>query len=127
MTEAELIELFIDAAQTMDSNFQFWLSITFALLVASHLAKGTISRPLQVVALSLYLAASTLFFMRHNVIGGALESLRVEIQTLDSNILLLTGSENQTIGYLYWVIFLGGTLATVVYVIVSNLRLERDT
>ena len=34
MNEAELISLFLETSQSLDSNFEFWLTVSFGLLVA---------------------------------------------------------------------------------------------
>ncbi len=49
----------------MDAQFQFWISITLAVLIASFVAGEKLSRGARVVIMVLYLAAIAVFFMRY--------------------------------------------------------------
>jgi hypothetical protein len=120
MTEADLIERYLQSAQVMDSNFQVWLSITFALLVATYLANKKIPPALQWIALVLYGAVSTLFTIRHVIVGETLASLSAQIVEMQSSTSVATSNENSLLGILYILILVGGTLATTVFVILHN-------
>jgi len=75
---AELVEIFYLARSSMDAQFQFWVSITFAVIVAAFVAGKRLSRTLRVVISVLYLLATanlTLLFIGDA--GTALNALRV--------------------------------------------------
>ena len=43
MSDAELHELIMMSADQIDSAFEFWLTISFGVLIAIHVTKGAIS------------------------------------------------------------------------------------
>jgi len=65
MTEADLLGLFLDVNQDIDTQFQFWISITFAVLVASFVADERLSRGERVLVTGLYLSAAAIVFFRY--------------------------------------------------------------
>jgi hypothetical protein len=66
VTEVDLLPLFFDVNQDIDTQFQFWISITFAVLVASFVADERLSRVERRVIMALYLIAATIVLMRYN-------------------------------------------------------------
>ena len=58
MTEAELHELILISAEQIDASFEFWLTISFGVLVAVHVAKGAIGQRLKILICALYISAS---------------------------------------------------------------------
>ncbi len=58
MTEAELHELILISAEQIDASFEFWLTISFGVLVAVHVTKGAIGRRLKILLCILYISAS---------------------------------------------------------------------
>ena len=125
MTEAELVGAYIESLQAIDGNFQFWLSITFALLVATYLANRSIPKALQFIASTIYLAASVLFAVRLFTLGVTLTSLRDQIVSLGSQTHVVSTLTNALIGILYLGIMVGGTLATIAFVAIRG-RGNRD-
>jgi hypothetical protein len=65
MTEADLLSLFFDVNQDIDTQFQFWISITFAVLVASFVADERLSRMERAVVTLLYLVAAGIILFRY--------------------------------------------------------------
>jgi len=65
MTEADLLQIFLDVNQDIDTQFQFWISITFAVLVASFVADERLSTAERVVVTLLYLCAATILLQRY--------------------------------------------------------------
>jgi len=76
MTERELIETYYELLNFINSNFQIWLTATFALTMAFHFAGQNISRPLKRYLLSLYAVASFIFFVRFMNAGVMLGPIR---------------------------------------------------
>ena len=58
MSEAELHELIMMAADQMDSAFEFWITVSFGVLIAVHVVKESIGKPLRILLCGLYLATS---------------------------------------------------------------------
>jgi hypothetical protein len=65
MTEADLFEIFLNVNQDIDTQFQFWMSITFAVLVASFVADERLSRVERIVVTGLYVCAATILLERY--------------------------------------------------------------
>ena len=65
MTKADLLQLFLDVNQDIDTQFQFWISITFAVLVASFVADERLSRVERRVITALYLCAAMIILLRY--------------------------------------------------------------
>lgn len=82
MNEADLLPLFFDVNQDIDTQFQFWISITFAVLVASFVADERLSRLERGVITMLYLCAATIILMRYN---GALAHQRYVLALFTAN------------------------------------------
>ena len=116
MTEAELINLFIESSQALDSNFEFWLTVSFALLVASYLVTEEIPKSVFLVTISLYAAATALFMVRGMTMGRTLSSIRDQLESMGTTTSIITAGENYFVAGLYFIIMLGGTAATMIFV-----------
>lgn len=58
MTEAELNELILISADQIDSSFEYWLTISFGVLIATHVTRGSFPSRLKLLICGLYLAGS---------------------------------------------------------------------
>ncbi|MEX2049392.1 MAG: hypothetical protein WEB90_07425 [Gemmatimonadota bacterium] len=65
ITEVQLLQLFLNVNQDIDTQFQFWISVTFAVLVASFVADERLSRAERIAITALYLCATTILLMRY--------------------------------------------------------------
>jgi Ca2+/Na+ antiporter len=63
--EVQLFELFLEVNQDIDTQFQFWISITFAVLVASFVADERLSRAERAAVSVLYLCAAAILLFRY--------------------------------------------------------------
>jgi len=83
MTEAEALEATFGANEAMQNAFQYWLSITFAIIVTAYLGRRQLNRPILVTIGLLYLATAVLFFVDYQhwraVISSIEEPLAGEI------------------------------------------------
>ena len=61
---AELSELWFQAQAAADTQFQYWLTITFAVVVAGFVAGERLSNKLRILAAALYLLATFLLMQR---------------------------------------------------------------
>ena len=94
LSEAELIGLFLETSQTLDSNFEFWLTVSFALLVASYLVTERLPKLVMVLTLSLYVTATVLFMVRGMNTGRTLTSIRDQLEAMNSETALISAGEN---------------------------------
>ncbi len=60
MSDAELFELMIMTADQIDSSFEYWLTISFGVLIAVHFTRGSLATPVKVIICLMYIAASLL-------------------------------------------------------------------
>ena len=61
MSEFELLELLRTANEAVDSNFQFWLSSSFAVLMAFFFAGDKIVGYIKWVVVTLFVSSTILF------------------------------------------------------------------
>lgn len=79
MTEAEVLETIFDVGGHMGENIQFWISVSFAVLVAAHLTKGQVSMHIIVVALVFYTGFTWII---GNMVLFQVEMIRSGVSTL---------------------------------------------
>ena len=60
----EIYALHVELLGVLDSMFEIWLGLTFAVLVAIHLAARQLGRFVLTIGVLLYLTASYLFALR---------------------------------------------------------------
>ena len=58
MSEYEVLELIGMHVSQVDTAFEFWLTISFGVLVAVHIARSSITRQLKFLLCFLYISAS---------------------------------------------------------------------
>ena len=76
LTFAEAAELFYIAMETQDRFFEFWITATFAVVIACHLASKTLTKGFSTMISLLYLAFSTNMIARWYLAGGAVGGFR---------------------------------------------------
>lgn len=64
MTEAELIEALMSITEAFNTVFEFWLSITFAFVMAIHFTSTNLSSRLYKYLFIMYTSASIIFVFR---------------------------------------------------------------
>lgn len=116
MSEAELISLFLEASQTLDNNFEFWLTVSFALLVASYLVNERMPKSVFLLTTFLYVVSTVLFMIRGMGTGKMLTSIRDQLDAMNSDTSLISASENLFVAGLYFVVMMAGTAATIAFV-----------
>ena len=60
MSDAELYEMILAHADQIDASFEFWLTVSFAVLIAVHMLRATLSFKLKVMLCVLYVSASSI-------------------------------------------------------------------
>ena len=115
MSEVELISLYIESSQALDNNFEFWLTASSALLVASYLVTERIPFSVFSIATFLYIASTILFMIRGATMGRTLTSIRDQLEALNSETSLIGANENLAVAALYFVIMVTGSTATILF------------
>jgi hypothetical protein len=70
-TMSDLIDHFYDAVALTDSALQFWISITFAVIVGVHFVGDRLSRQMYLLMAGLYGLVSVVFLSRY--IGASIQ------------------------------------------------------
>jgi hypothetical protein len=65
MSEFELNTLLIEYSAAIDSQFNFWMAATFAIVVAAHTAGDKLNRTGRLVLVLIYLLACSVFYLRY--------------------------------------------------------------
>lgn len=124
LSEAELVELFLLAVQTLDSNFEFWVTASFALLVASYFVREEISAPMFTIITGLYISASALFSIRLYTTGRTITSIRDQLESMDAETAIISTAENFLVSGLYFLVVVVGTASTLLFVYSRYKRLR---
>ena len=65
IAEVQLLQLYLDVNQDIDTQFQVWISITFAVLVASFVAGPRLSRVARLAIAAMYVSAALILYLRY--------------------------------------------------------------
>ncbi|MCX2979896.1 hypothetical protein EYC98_03355 [Halieaceae bacterium IMCC14734] len=110
LTNEELIQLYDVVTGGVNAQFELWITITFAVIIASYLAGHRLARSLQYMIATLYTAVSVLLYL---MLLGAVQFS----QQFDLN--LGVSSESKVvlaIVVLRTAVWILGTIATIVFV-----------
>lgn len=104
MSDAELTELILMSADQIDAAFEFWLTISFGVLIAVHITSGTIGIRAKRLMCSLYLAGSVIAILSTlaDVIQIATYAERLETP-------LAAGTWNAAVTLLRFIVYMLGT------------------
>ena len=110
LNNEELIQLYDVVTGSVNAQFELWLTITFAVIIASYLAGHRLAKSLQYLIATLYTAVSVLLFL---MLVGAIQSsqqfdLKLGVAS-DSNLI-------QAIVILRTVVWTLGAFATIVFI-----------
>ena len=83
MSEVELHQLIAMHVTQIDSAFEFWLTISFGVLMAIHIVGRTMLMPFKVLICILYVAASLISILM--TIGDMAQAAEF-VKSLDSNL-----------------------------------------
>jgi hypothetical protein len=111
LTNEELIQLYDVVTGSVNAQFELWLTITFAVIIASYLAGHRLARLLQYLMATLYTAVSVLLYL---MLVGAVQfsqqfdAMNVGLSSESSLVLAIV-----VLRTLVWVL---GTIATNVFI-----------
>tara|TARA_B100000519_G_scaffold125942_1_gene108673 strand:- start:29 stop:424 length:396 start_codon:yes stop_codon:yes gene_type:complete len=78
----EVVELFYVAMETQDRFFEFWISATFAVIIACHLGSRTLTQGFSAMVAVMYTAFSVNMISRWLLAQGAVTRYRSEMFAL---------------------------------------------
>jgi hypothetical protein len=120
MTEYELMDAFATQMVAVDRVFEFWLTASFAVIVAAHFAGRDLSKSMRLMIALLYIGTSAFFAYRYSMATSMTYSLGNELgqkgmYRVPNAITQLT----PYFGILRALIFITGVAGTV-YFLMSN-------
>jgi hypothetical protein len=111
LTNEELILLYDVVTGSVNAQFELWLTITFAVIIASYLAGHRLARSLQYLMATLYTAVSVLLFLM--LLGAVQFSQQFDALNVgtssESNVVLAIVVLRTSV----WIL---GTIATIVFI-----------
>ena len=110
----DAVELFYMAMETQDRFFEFWISATFAVIIACHLGSRTLTRGYSAIMAMMYTAFSVNMISRWLLAQGAVTRYRAEMLTIleaDTGSRLVDLSRFLTFGTLIF-----GTICTLFFI-----------
>ena len=117
LSPAELLEFILLHESVIDSQLQFWMTATFAIVVASFAARDVLTHRMRLIVSGLYLVATFVF------------ASRWLYQVLDILVYATALSDVGITGHVPWATIVGrivlmsfGTAATLYFVIVGSNR-----
>ena len=122
MSDSEFYEVLLLAMSDMDTQFQFWLSITSAFIISIYVAGDKIGRYLKFGIILLYLASCWLILMRM-MLNAAIVSDLLTHKPIDIFNTGITG----TTGLFKEIVFFGGTLGATLFALLRNKVLPKNT
>jgi hypothetical protein len=111
---AELAELRLLAVSVMDTQFQFWISITFAVVVATFAAGENLSRGLRYAAALLYGLATFVIVARFRDEGGTAAAYGAALRDLGIETVIRVGPPTLLARYSLFAI---GTVAALIFLL----------
>jgi hypothetical protein len=121
-TPAELLELILIANESLDAQFQYWLTISIAGIVATFIGGEYLTRKMRLTLAFLYLIASALFMLKYNVMLGWTAELAEGSDIIQG---ILASPFAQYVGLTRTILFVGGFIATVWFILTA--RQKDDT
>jgi hypothetical protein len=121
ISTSDLLSLLLTQRASIDLQFQFWLSITFAVIVAGFVAGGRLDRKLRVLAAVLYVLATAHLATRWIYDGGVGERW--------VNVLVSRGVDigiPWVAAYLRMAVMLLGTVSALVFLFRHHRRQDGD-
>ena len=111
LTNEELIQLYDVVTSSVNAQFELWLTITFAVIIASYIAGHRLAKSLQYLIAILYTAVSALLFLM--LLGAVQFSEQFDALTAG------TSSASDVVGTIVvlrtsvWILW---TIATIVFI-----------
>jgi len=115
MTEFELNTLLIEYGNSIDAQFNFWLAITFAIVIATHTAGDQFNRWGRSALVLLYLLACAIIYVRYLGAAAEVTGIVSQLRELVGEVKFAKFSRYTGIGRR--ALMLGGTVFAVLVVL----------
>lgn len=126
MSEFELHSPLIEYSSSIDAQFNFWMAITFAVVIASHSAGDQINRWARSALVILYLLATAIIYVRYLAAASEATNVVSQLRKLVGEVGFVSLAEYTGIGRR--ILILGGTVFAILVVVrPSLLRLDQSS
>ena len=105
-----------------DSTINFWLTATFAVIVAVHALGANVTKNLTRLIASLYALFSVYTWIRYLYLVDQFEFVSNRVQELANSETFGCGETCFVLDSVIEMLFLGGSLATVIFVLLASRR-----
>jgi len=85
-SNGELTQFLFEALSGMDTQFQYWISLTFGALVAAFLAGDRLGLPVRLLAIVLYLLATAVLFIRFLSAGFTATAIQAYLDSTQASV-----------------------------------------
>ena len=111
LTNEELIQLYEAVTSSVNAQFEMWLTITFAVIIASYIAGHRLAKSLQYIIATLYAAVSVLLYLM--LLGAVRFSAQFDALAIGTS----TEAELiRIIVVLRTLVWIFGSIATIVFI-----------
>ena len=126
ISNAELVEIYWLIQERVDAQFQYWLSVSFAVIVACFVAGERLNSKLRLLLTALYFLAAGVFIMKYFTNQTALIMYVSEMNSRALNYRDLGASEYllPTIVWFRQILFLVGTITTIWFLYSNHTQLK---
>ena len=115
MSEAEIIEMMYESLSYADRNFQFWISASFAVILAFHFSSSKLSNLMYRLITFLYCSATILFVGRWFVAAMQYASFRQQLLDMGTSMQVSGNAMEMVITVAYASVIVLGTVGTVYF------------
>ena len=114
MTEYELVQSLFSGIETYDSGFEFWLTGTFAVIVACHLGQDILDKWYALFLATLYTMFSLNMLFRSMLAGELIVRYREQLQQLSITSETWLSSGNVVLASITFIVGFFGTLFFII-------------
>ena len=122
IAEAQLLQALLEVYADVDTQFQVWLSITFAVMVAAFIAGERFSRVGRVLIVALYGCASSILLLRY---FGAIELLQYVFDVYEAYDVALPPGVDGRVAALRLMLIPIGTVVAGLAVLVPGIGMKK--
>jgi membrane-associated HD superfamily phosphohydrolase len=111
LSNEELIQLYEVVTGSVNAQFELWLTITFAVIIASYIAGHRLAKSLQYLMATLYTAVSVLLYLM--LVGAVQFSQQFDAITFGASSASNVAGAIVVLRTSVWIL---GTIATIVFI-----------
>jgi len=126
VTESELLAAAHEFVSRMDVILEFWISGTFAVLVAFFFVGNRATERLKWLSVSLYFIFSCSMVFRYFQLGAIYTTIRADLEKLGSNYVVPVGG-NIVAAALTIFLLIAGTFITVYFIFRADKIVQSDS